>query len=738
MPRRKPTSLTAKKASLKLKRAVKRGEASPPPPAPAQRRKRPGHPSRPPAPGRERDEVDEKEARADEAKAAARRLESSFLKPSPSYLALSAQRASTAPLRRPIPASAAHFPRELLSDPGGPSEPQTQTQAEQQRPELTCPKRPKWRYGMTKKEVERNEEGVFAKWRAETEARFAEWQRAERERMRMGPEGGAGAVGGGPSYCEWNLEVWRQLWRVTELSDILLLLLDARCPPLHYPRSLEQYLLQLKPARKLVLVLTKVDVVGHERAARWAAWLRARFGADAEEGGVRVVMVESYRAKLTPAMNGAPDGGKGKARPGPGRRRAVEPHLPTPFRHALVQALKEAHEELKRPPAHVRDDEQKLRGWKCRVRAEVDWEGVERALGSGESISGSARGGAGAEREMPPAEDVAEEREGKAYDAEPEYLTIGLIGATLTSRAGQPNVGKSSLLNALFGRPRVRASRTPGKTKHFQTLFLSPQVRLVDCPGLVLPAYVHMELQALAGVLPIAQMASLPSCVSYALSLLPLERVLRLQMPAEEERSRMEGKRTWRAERPAPQIRAQGTASDGARWTAMAVLEAYALDKGWITAKAGRPDTGRAGNAIMRALAEARIPWAFMPPAGDGPVGVGHGLGEGDGIWLGGEHVAEGLTDGESTGYDTGEEEEDGEEVSEGDERASGEDDEDEDEDEHGEGEQEEDDSGAEEVGRAVRGLKFGGGFAALALEDEESPEEDDDADDAEREEEEE
>ena len=30
---------------------------------------------------------------------------------------------------------------------------------------------------------------------------------------------------------------------------------------------------------------------------------------------------------------------------------------------------------------------------------------------------------------------------------------------------GQPNVGKSSLLNALFGTTMVRASRTPGKVK---------------------------------------------------------------------------------------------------------------------------------------------------------------------------------------------------------------------------------------------------------------------------------
>lgn len=32
------------------------------------------------------------------------------------------------------------------------------------------------------------------------------------------------------SYCELNLETWRQLWRVLEISDIILIIADVRYP----------------------------------------------------------------------------------------------------------------------------------------------------------------------------------------------------------------------------------------------------------------------------------------------------------------------------------------------------------------------------------------------------------------------------------------------------------------------------------------------------------------------------
>ena len=55
-------------------------------------------------------------------------------------------------------------------------------------------------------------------------------------------------------------------------------------------------------------------------------------------------------------------------------------------------------------------------------------------------------------------------------------MVVGLVG--------YPNVGKSSTINALIGEKKVSVSSTPGKTKHFQTIRLSADVLLCDCPGL--------------------------------------------------------------------------------------------------------------------------------------------------------------------------------------------------------------------------------------------------------------
>ena len=90
-------------------------------------------------------------------------------------------------------------------------------------------------------------------------------------------------------------------------------------------------------------------------------------------------------------------------------------------------------------------------------------------------------------------------------------------------------------------------------------------------------------------------MSAVPLCIYHAAQLLPLERVLALEHPAEKSAAEAD-KRTWREPRTAEQQH-QLQQDRRPRWTAMDVLTAFALKKGWVTAKAGRPDVNRAGNA---------------------------------------------------------------------------------------------------------------------------------------------
>ncbi|CAK0800230.1 unnamed protein product, partial [Prorocentrum cordatum] len=72
---------------------------------------------------------------------------------------------------------------------------------------------------------------------------------------------------------------------------------------------------------------------------------------------------------------------------------------------------------------------------------------------------------------------------------------------------GYPNVGKSSVINALFGAKKVSMSRTPGKTKHLQTLELTGGLSLCDCPGLVFPSVVATKAHlAINGTAPLQEL----------------------------------------------------------------------------------------------------------------------------------------------------------------------------------------------------------------------------------------
>jgi large subunit GTPase 1 len=98
----------------------------------------------------------------------------------------------------------------------------------------------------------------------------------------------------------------------------------------------------------------------------------------------------------------------------------------------------------------------------------------------------------------------------------PTRLSVGLVG--------YPNVGKSSTINSLLGEKKVSVSSTPGKTKHFQTIHLSDNIILCDCPGLVFPQFATTKADLVCdGVLPIDQLREHTGPVALVVKRLPRE-----------------------------------------------------------------------------------------------------------------------------------------------------------------------------------------------------------------------
>ncbi len=63
---------------------------------------------------------------------------------------------------------------------------------------------------------------------------------------------------------EKNLEVWKQLWRVVERSDILIQIVDARNPLLFRCPDLEAYVKEVDAKKQLLILVNKSDFLTEE------------------------------------------------------------------------------------------------------------------------------------------------------------------------------------------------------------------------------------------------------------------------------------------------------------------------------------------------------------------------------------------------------------------------------------------------------------------------------------------
>lgn len=118
---------------------------------------------------------------------------------------------------------------------------------------LRVPRRPPWNAGMSVEELDANERRAFLVWRRSL-ARLE-----ENENLVLTP-------------FEKNLDIWRQLWRVLERSDLIVMVVDARDPLFYRCPDLEVYVQEINEHKRTLLLVNKADLLPLSVRDRWAEY----------------------------------------------------------------------------------------------------------------------------------------------------------------------------------------------------------------------------------------------------------------------------------------------------------------------------------------------------------------------------------------------------------------------------------------------------------------------------------
>ncbi|GIY52144.1 large subunit GTPase 1 homolog [Caerostris extrusa] len=123
--------------------------------------------------------------------------------------------------------------------------------------EILCiPRRPPWDLNlMNKKEIDENEKEACLRVLDEKKIEITPFEK--------------------------NLEVWRQLWRVLERSDVVIQILDARNPLLYRCLDLEAYVKEIEDKKINILLLNKADLLNESQRKYWCDYF--------DEMGMKVI-----------------------------------------------------------------------------------------------------------------------------------------------------------------------------------------------------------------------------------------------------------------------------------------------------------------------------------------------------------------------------------------------------------------------------------------------------------------
>lgn len=421
--------------------------------------------------------------------------------------------------------------------------------------ELKIPRRPPWNCETTPDDLNRNEKEHFLEWRRSL-ARLQEEQG-----LLLTP-------------YEKNIEFWRQLWRVVERSDVVVQIVDARNPLLFQCEDLEKYVKEISEHKMNLILVNKADFLTDRQREHWSAYFSS----------VKIQAV-FFSAHL-----------------------ASENSVQKEDDKQVIVSKDDRGDDENVEEYNNRDDtngsqvlhtkelvKQSITNLEQAVDENAD--ALNRLINRIEEIIGIEPLNKECVNQIANSSNLLNREElielfrtiHKGPKVTKDVTTIGLVG--------YPNVGKSSTINALLSSKKVSVSATPGKTKHFQTLYLDKDILLCDCPGLVMPSFVFTKAEMiLNGILPIDQMRDHVPPTNLVTNLIPrhvIEEKYSIMLPLP-----MEGEIPDRSP------------------TAEELLNAYAYNRGFMTAN-GQPDNSRAARYILKDYMNGKLLYCQAPPTVD-------------------------------------------------------------------------------------------------------------------------
>ncbi|KAH7930544.1 P-loop containing nucleoside triphosphate hydrolase protein [Leucogyrophana mollusca] len=446
----------------------------------------------------------------------------------------------------------------LLSDK---EEQSTLRKHQENKERLRVPRRPPWTKSITTAQLDRQEKDAFLEWRRG----LAQLQ--EEDKFLLTP-------------FERNIEVWRQLWRVLERSHLVVQIVDARNPLRFRCEDLEAYVKDVEGAegeagtgrdkRRSLLLINKADLLTATQRRLWADFF--------DEQGVQYAFFSAANAAaIQQARRDAAIQAEATSAEVEEQESSSDSEGPdTPVDDDSDNGVEDESSDPEPPPESDSEDTQDDHIYisteedtpdgqdpRTKVLSVLELEDLFVQAAPDLSIFAGPSG------------------------EPPSKLVVGLVG--------YPNVGKSSTINALLGEKKVSVSSTPGKTKHFQTIHLSPTMVLCDCPGLVFPQFATTKAALVCdGVLPIDQMREHSGPTALVTKRIPRE-VLEATYGL------------------AIKVKGIEEGGDGSV-TAEDFLISYAIARGFTRSGQGNPDEARSARYILKDYVNGKLLFCHPPP----------------------------------------------------------------------------------------------------------------------------